>query len=115
MAGIPKMDECNPGITPTGFCALVAIAEQQEKTAGGIFLPDAVKDKSQVVEQRGRLVAISPVAFDFANFSDDELPKVGNAVIIAKLSGVQVDGQDGRKYRLVQDRDILAIVREDVA
>lgn len=112
MAAIPTLAECKPGITPTGFCALVAIAEQQERTAGGVFLPDSMKDKNQVVEQRGRLVAISPVAFDFANFSEEELPKVGDAVIIAKLSGVQVDGQDGRKYRLVQDRDVLAVVEE---
>jgi len=112
VANVPTLAECQPGITPTGFCALVAIAEQQEKTSGGVFLPDSMKDKNQVVEQRGRLVSISPVAFDFANFSDDELPKVGDAVIIAKLSGVQVDGNDGRKYRLVQDRDILAVVEE---
>ena len=111
MAGLPSLAECKPGIVPTGFCALVAIAEQQEKI-GNVFLPDAVKDKNQVVEQRGRLVAISPVAFDFAAFGPDQVPPVGAAVIIAKLSGVAVDGADGRKYRLVQDRDILAVVEE---
>lgn len=111
MAGIPALAECEPGITPTGFCALVAIADQDGRI-GNIHIPDSMRDKNQIVEQRGRLVAVSPVAFDFANFSDDELPKAGDAVIIAKLAGVQVDGKDGRKYRLVQDRDILAVVAE---
>ncbi len=108
---IPALQDCKPGIAPTSFCVLVAIAEQQEQTKGGILLPDAMRDKQGVVEQRGRLVAISPVAFDFANFSGKE-SKVGDAVIIAKLAGVAVDGADGRKYRLCLDKDILAVVEE---
>lgn len=111
MAAIPKLEDCSPGITPTGFCVLVAMAEVDRKI-GNIFVPDATADKEQVVEQRGRIVAVSPVAFDFATFPNEQLPKQGDAVIIAKLSGVQTKGADGRVYRLCQDRDILAVLSE---
>lgn len=96
---------------PTGFCAIVRMTEQEEKTKGGIFIPDALKDKNAVVEQIGHLEAISPAAFDFATFPDGSTPQVGDEVMIAKLAGVQFDGPDGGKFRAVQDRDIIAFRR----
>jgi len=111
VAGIPTLTENALDWVPTGFCAMVAMAQQEEKTAGGLFLPDSVKDKNNVVEQIGRLVALSPVAFDFAEFPQNAIPEVGDEVMIAKLAGVQFDGRDGQKFRAVQDRDIIAFRR----
>lgn len=96
---------------PTGFCAIVRMAKQEEQTASGLFLPSSVTDKNAVVEQIGHLEAISPAAFDFATFPDGSTPQVGDEVMIAKLAGVQFDGPDGGKFRAVQDRDIIAFRR----
>lgn len=112
MGTIPSLADCKPGIKPTSFCVLVAIAEQEEKTQGGIILIDSHKDKERIVEQRGRLVDVSPAAFDFAEWPASSRPQVGNAIIFGKLAGVQIDGEDGRKYRLLNDKDVLAIVEE---
>lgn len=111
MAGIPNLDDCKPGMKARGFCVLVAPAEIEEKTLGGIILPDSVKDKDRIVEQRGRIVDVSPAAFDFADFGDAK-PKVGDPIVFGKLAGVLVDGADGRKYRILQDKDVLAVIEE---
>jgi chaperonin GroES len=114
MAAIPKLEDCHPGMRARGFCVLVAPAEQEEKTIGGIILPDQVKDKGQIVEQRGRIIDVSPAAFDFAEFGG-HAPKTGDAIVFGKLAGVLVEGHDGRKYRLLNDKDVLAVLDEPEA
>jgi len=109
---IPKLEDCRPGLTPTGFNVLVAVEPAQQQTTGGLWKPDTVVAKEQLVEVRGRIVAMSPAAFDFANWPDGTRPEVGNAVQFAKLGGIMTKGADGKEYRLMADKDIAAIVDE---
>lgn len=111
MSGIPAVTDCSPGLRATGFAVIVAVASVDEKTKGGIFLPDAAREKEKLVGVQGRIVSQSPAAFDFADFGGNA-PKVGDAVQFAKLAGVMVTGKDGREYRVLNDRDVLAIVEE---
>jgi chaperonin GroES len=106
------LEECNPGIRATGFNVLVAVEPAEQKTAGGIILPDATKDKNQIVQQRGRIVSVGPVAFDFADFAGSE-PKPGDAIMFAKLAGFKATGKDDREYRVILDRDVAAMIEED--
>lgn len=114
MGIIPKLEDCKPGLIPTGFNLLVAVAPVEEKTASGIYLPDSVRDKSQLTEVRGRVVAMSPACFDFAEMADAK-PKVGDAVQFAHLAGIVTTGADGRPYRVLNDKHITAIVMEGAA
>lgn len=114
MGAIPNLEDCNPGMRARGFCVLVAPAEAEERTLGGIILPDSVKDKDRIVEQRGRIIDVSPAAFDFADFGSSA-PQRGDAIVFGKLAGVLVDGLDGRKYRLLNDKDVLAVIDEPAA
>lgn len=110
-ASIPSLSECNPGIRPSEFNVLV-LPEVIEDKVGNIFIPDSAKDAKEASGQRGRLVAISPVAFDYASFPEGSKPVVGDVVLFAKFAGTLVTGLDGRDFRLMKDRDIMAVEAE---
>lgn len=104
------------GIVPTEFNVLVLI-EDAPKKIGSIHVPDDVSDRKQAMETRAVLVDVSPLAF---TYSDDwpegaPEPQVGEEVVIAKGAGVLIDGDDGRKYRLLKDKDICGIRRNKLA
>lgn len=112
MAGIPKLEDCRPGLSPFGFNLLVAMEPIQKSSPGGIQLPDSVIEKQRIVQVRGRLIAVSPVAFDFASFPAETKPRIGDAVMIAKLSGILTEGADGNEYRIISDKDLVCTIDE---
>ncbi|WP_216321144.1 co-chaperone GroES [Deinococcus aestuarii] len=93
-------------LKPLGDRVLVEIIEEAEqKTAGGLFVPDTAKEKSQ----RGRVISVGSgkmldngtrVALDV---------KEGDTVYFAKYGGTEVS-LDGKNYSILNERDILAIV-----
>lgn len=109
---IPSLSECNPGLRPSEFNVLVLPEEVPEKTKGGIILTDTIKDADKASGRRARLVAVSPVAFSYAEFPEGTKPVVGDIVLIAKYAGTLVDGLDGREYRIIKDSDVAAVETE---
>jgi len=105
------LEDCKPGIKPMGFNVLVAVEPVTDKI-GSVFIPDHAQDKERLIQVRGRIVATSPAAFDFANFGENA-PAAGDAVQFAKLAGLMTKGADGRDYRLLLDKDIAAIIDEE--
>lgn len=112
MAKIPSLEECKPGIRPTGFNVLVAVEPVEEVTKGGIILTATKLEKDELVQVRGRIVAVSPAAFDFAEWPENVRPAVGDAIQFAKLAGLITTGADGKKYRILLDKDVAAIIDE---
>lgn len=108
---IPEMNDCAPGIKPTGFNVLLALAHQEGRI-GSIIIPDNISDRDRLAQVEGRLVGVSPAAFDFAHFPEGTKPKEGDAVMFAKFAGVVVKGRDGKEYRLLLDKDITAVIEE---
>lgn len=102
--------ENTSGILPTEYKVLIAPVEVDQKTKGGIIIPDETKDRDQYAQMRGVLVAISPLAFTYDDWKDAKPPKVGDEVLFAKYAGAVVDGKDGKKYRLTNDKDIAAVL-----
>jgi chaperonin GroES len=80
---------------PIGGKLLVEPLEE-EKTVGGIIIPDTAKEKSQ----RGKIVAIGKI--------DEENPelKEGDTVIFDKYAGTEIEF-DGKKYLILNKEDIL--------
>jgi chaperonin GroES len=79
--------------------------EGEEKTKGGIIIPDTAKEKPQ----EGEVVAVGPGARDEAgNLVALEL-KAGDRVLFGKWSGteVKVDGQD---LLIMKESDVLGVV-----
>ncbi len=92
-------------IRPLGDRVLVKRVSEQEKTKGGIVLPDTAKEKPQ----RGEIVAVGE-----GKLTDDgkRIPmnvKVGDKVIFAKYAGTEIE-LDDEEYLLMSESDILAIL-----
>lgn len=102
----------NSGILPTEYKILVKPKTAEEKI-GSIFIPDEAKDRNQFAQTEGELVAISPLAFTYANeteWNGSPKPKPGDRVLYAKYAGTTVKGKDGIEYRLVNDKDVAAVL-----
>lgn len=107
---IPPLETFSPGLRPTGFNVLVGLPPKEEKI-GSIILPDSASAKERMGQVRGRIVAVSPAAFDFADFGEGA-PQVGDPVVFARFAGIVTEGDDGKEYRLLLDKDISAVIEE---
>lgn len=100
-------------INPTEYKVLIAPIVVDEKTKGGIILPDEHKDREQFAQMQGTLIAVSPLAFTYADaeaWGKAQKPKPGDKVMFAKFAGAAIKGMDGKDYRLVNDKDIAAVI-----
>lgn len=79
--------------------------EGEEKTKGGIIIPDTAKEKPQ----EGEIVAVGPGARDDAGKLNALDVKAGDRVLFGKWSGteVKIDGQD---LLIMKESDIMGIV-----
>ena len=102
----------NPSkIEPTEFKVLIKPKPVDDKTKGGIIIPDSSKEREEFAQIEGQIVAASPLAFTYADWKDAKPPKVGDRVLFAKYAGALVTGMDGVEYRLANDKDITAVLR----
>jgi chaperonin GroES len=84
---------------------LVKRLEGEEKTKGGIIIPDTAKEKPQ----EGKIVAVGPGARDEAGKLVPLDVKAGDRILFGKWSGteVKVDGED---LLIMKESDVLGIV-----
>jgi co-chaperonin GroES (HSP10) len=102
----------NPsGINPTEFKVLILPTEVTDKI-GSIYIPDEHKDRAQFAQMEGTLVALAPLAFTYDKWEgiEDMKPKVGDKVLFAKFAGFAHKGKDGKTYRVVNDKDVSAVL-----
>ena len=92
-------------LKPLGDRVVIEHVEQQEKSAGGVFLPDTAKEKPQ--EGMVRAVGTGRVSDDGKTIAMNV--KVGDRVIYSKYSGSEVK-IEGKEYLIVSEKDVLAIV-----
>lgn len=104
----------NSGVQPLDLRVLVKPDAAQEKTAGGIILPDAVKDQEKHAVQKGTLVAIGENAWEEAAARSGAFrkPVPGDRVMIGKYAGVRLKGVDGEDYVLMNDEDVIGRLEE---
>jgi len=101
------------GIYPTEYKVLVRPVEIEERTKGGIIIPDQTKERDQFAQMEGVLVALSPLAFTYANdteWNGAAKPKPGDRILFAKYAGAVVKGKDEKNYRIVNDKDVAAVL-----
>jgi chaperonin GroES len=84
--------------------------EAEEKTAGGIIIPDTAKEKPQ----EGEIVAVGPGARDENGKVAALDVKAGDRVLFGKWSGteVKIDGQD---LLIMKESDIMGVIEQSAA
>jgi chaperonin GroES len=90
-------------LRPLDDRVVVMPLEAEEKTAGGILLPDTAKQKPQ----RGRILAAGPGKLRDNGDRHVLNVKVGDEVLYGKYSGSEVE-VDGVEYKIMRESDILA-------
>ena len=103
--------KANSGITPIEYNVVVKPEKVEERTKGGLFLPDQAHDTDQHGHQRGTVDAVGGEAFAFENAQKwNDAPKPGDRVIFIKYAGTLVQGDDGEDYRVMKDKDVLGVL-----
>ena len=87
-------------INPLAARVVIEPQEAQTKTASGLYIPDTAKEKPQ----QGTIVAAGPGKKD-----EPMEVKVGDVVLYGKYAGTEVTVDD-KKYLIVKQSDILAII-----
>ena len=95
------------GLKPLGDRVLVKPVHEEEKSKGGILLPDTIsKEKPQV----GELLAVGPGGNDKEGKFVPMTLKKGDKVVYAKYSGTDIKDDADEDYLLISEKDILAII-----
>ena len=81
--------------------------EAEEKTTGGIIIPDTVKEKPQ----QGEVIAVGPGARDDSGKLVPIDVKVGDRVLFGKWSGTEVK-LDGVDYLIMKESDLMGVLEE---
>lgn len=95
----------NVKIRPLGDKVLVKRMEAEEKTAGGIVLPDTAKEKPK----RGTVQAVGDGKMLDSGKRSELQVKKGNQVLFSSYAGTEIK-VDGEEYLIIDENDILAIV-----
>ena len=102
----------NSGVEPVEFKVLVLPDIIPEKTEGGIWRPDIVRDYEKHRTVKATLIAAGGNAFEEWG---PPVPVPGDRVYVAVGAGIIHEGEDKKEYRLVKDKDIVGILRESEA
>lgn len=92
-------------VKPLGDRVFVKVSPAEEKTAGGILLPDNAQEKPQI----GEVVAVGPGKRNDDGSRAELDVKVGDKVLYSKYAGTDVK-LSGEDYVLLSEKDILASV-----
>ena len=85
---------------------LIKVLDSEEKTKGGIIIPDTAKEKPQ----EGEVVAVGPGAKNEDGKVAPMDVKIGDIVLFGKWSGTEVK-IDGKEYSIMKESDIMGITK----
>jgi co-chaperonin GroES (HSP10) len=95
---------------PQGYKLLIAIPKLEEKTIGGVIIPDKLKGMEQTASIIGLVIALGKAAYNDADkFPDGPYCKEGDFVIFRSYSGTRFKLR-GEEFRLINDDTVEAVV-----
>ena len=89
---------------------VVRRVESEEKTAGGIIIPDTAKEKPQ----EGEVIAVGSGARDEAGKLVELDVKVGDRILFGKWSGTEIK-LDGEDLLIMKESDVMGVIEQSVA
>ncbi|MGA2171877.1 MAG: co-chaperone GroES [Sedimentisphaerales bacterium] len=94
-------------LVPLDDRVVIKQSEAEEKSAGGIILPDAAKEKPQ----KGKVIAAGPGKMTDEGKRIQMSVKKGDEVIYSKYIGNEVE-IDGEKYVILHETDVLGVIEK---
>ena len=92
-------------VKPLGERVFVKVSAAEERTPGGILLPDNAKEKPQV----GEVVQVGPGKRNDDGSRQELEVKIGDKVLYSKYAGTDIK-LGSEEYVLLSEKDILAVV-----
>jgi chaperonin GroES len=89
---------------------LVRRIEADEKTAGGIIIPDTAKEKPQ----EGEVIAVGPGARDESGKLVELDVRVGNRILFGKWSGTEIK-LDGEDLLIMKESDVMGVIEQSAS
>ena len=97
--------EIKATLKPLGNRVVVELTETDDKTSGGILLPDSAKDKPMI----GLVIAVGAGKYNDNGQLEPMTVKAGDKVMFGKYAGTEVK-QNGKEMKIMAESDILAIL-----
>jgi chaperonin GroES len=94
-------------LAPLDDRVVIKQSEAEEKSAGGIILPDAAKEKPQ----KGKIIAVGPGKILDNGKRGEMNVKKGDEVLYAKYTGNEIE-IDGENYVILHEGDILGVIEK---
>ncbi len=95
-------------IKPLGDRIVIKRSEAQEKTTGGILLPDTAKNKPQ----KGKVLKVGPGKVGKDGKRTPPQLKEGDVVLFTNWAGDEFKGGGGDNILLMREEDVLAVLEE---
>ncbi|KAK4713803.1 hypothetical protein R3W88_019710 [Solanum pinnatisectum] len=105
IVGILETDDVKD-LQPLNDRVLIKVAEAEEKTAGGLLLTEAAKEKPSI----GTIIAVGPGPLDEEGNRKPLSVSPGNTVLYSKYAGSEFKGADGSDYITLRVSDVMAVL-----
>lgn len=97
------------GIQPVDRRVLVKPETFEEKTEGGIIIPEQSREREEMGHIKADLVSVGSQAFE--DIEDPaQRPVAGMKISIARYAGYLIKGKDDVNYRIINDTDVVAVL-----
>ncbi|KAK6941258.1 GroES chaperonin family [Dillenia turbinata] len=93
-------------LKPLNDRVLIKVTEAEEKTAGGLYLTEATKEKPSI----GTVIAVGPGPLDEEGNRKPPSVAPGNTVLYSKYAGNDFKGTDGSDYVALRASDVMAVL-----
>jgi len=92
-------------LTPLGDKIIVERQEAEDKTSGGIYLPDSAKEKPK----QGKVISVGPGKVLDSGERGALTLKVGDLVLFTSYAGTEVE-HDGKELLIMSEGDVMAVL-----
>jgi len=97
---------------PVGYRILIAIPEKEQKTEGGVLLPEDTRKREEAASMVGMVLKIGPDAYkDTERFPNGPWCKEGDFILMRSYSGTRIEIH-GQEFRVINDDSVEAFVED---
>ncbi len=97
---------------PVGYRILIAIPEKEQKTEGGVLLPEDTRKREEAASMVGMVLKMGPDAYkDTERFPNGPWCKEGDFILMRSYSGTRIEIH-GQEFRVINDDSVEAVVED---